>query len=62
MNYNEINDEFRMIISHAFLGCDTSNIDRETWELALKGCTEFAIKLVVERPVQYFNLPQETNY
>jgi hypothetical protein len=45
MNYEEINDEFRMIISHALLGCDTSNIDRKTWELVLDECTKYAIRL-----------------
>lgn len=41
----EIKDEFRSIISHAFLGCDTSDISRETWELTLDGVTKYALEL-----------------
>lgn len=33
--------EFRMILSHAFLGSDTSGIDRETWDLAISGCVKY---------------------
>jgi hypothetical protein len=46
MTPEEINDEFRMIISHALLGCDISDIDRETWELLLSECTKFTLKLI----------------
>jgi hypothetical protein len=46
MTEQEINEEFRMIISHALLGCDTSDISsKETWELLLSECTKFAMKL-----------------
>jgi hypothetical protein len=46
MDEQEINEEFRMIISHALLGCDTSDIDKQTWELVISECTKFAIKLI----------------
>ncbi len=46
MAEEEIKEEFRMIISHALLGCDTSDIDKETWELLLSECTKFTIKLI----------------
>lgn len=40
-SHEEIKDDFRMIISHALLGCDTDDIDRETWELLLEECTKY---------------------
>src|SRR5690349_24306473 len=47
---DEINTEFRGIISHALLGCNTDNIDRETWELICSECTKYAIKLASSLP------------
>lgn len=44
MTEEDIKDEFRMIISHALLGCDDSDIDRETWELVFTECTKFFLK------------------
>ncbi len=40
-SHEEIKDDFRMIISHALLGCDTDDIDRDTWELLLEECTKY---------------------
>lgn len=37
----DVADEFRLILSHAFLGCDTSDISKETWELAISECVKF---------------------
>jgi len=42
----EVNTEFRMIISHALLGSDTDNVSRETWELIFSECTKYAFKLL----------------
>lgn len=39
----EVNTEFRMIISHALLGCD-DNIPKECWELVLDECTKFTLQ------------------
>ncbi len=42
----EIELEFRDIISHALLGSDTSDVDKETWDLAFKGITDYTFKLL----------------
>lgn len=42
----EINTEFRMIISHALLGSNTEEVSKETWELVFNECTKYAIKLI----------------
>lgn len=49
MNEQEINEEFRMIISHALLGCDTSDIDKETWDLLILECTKFVLKIIADK-------------
>ena len=41
-----IDDEFRMIIGHALLGCDTSEVDKETWDLVFSECTKYLNKEV----------------
>lgn len=45
MNQQEIKDEFRMIISHALLGSDTSDVSEETWNFVFDECTKYAIRL-----------------
>ena len=44
-----IQDEFRMIISHALLGCDTEDVDKETWDLVMSECEKFSLKLCNEQ-------------
>lgn len=41
----EIQDEFRSIIGHALLGCDTSDVDAETWNLVVSECEKYVLKL-----------------
>jgi len=41
----EINTEFRMIISHALLGCDLEDVSKETWDLVFSECTKFSRKM-----------------
>lgn len=44
-----IQDEFRMIISHALLGSDISDVDKETWDLVMRECEKFSVKLAKEK-------------
>jgi hypothetical protein len=39
-----LESEFRMIISHAFLG-EAENISKESFDLAIKGCVEYVKKV-----------------
>jgi len=48
MKEQEIKEELRMIISHALLGSDTSDISKETWDLIIDECTKFTLKLISE--------------
>lgn len=41
----ELDNEFRMIISHAFLG-EEENISIESFNLAIKGCVEYMKNVV----------------
>lgn len=49
MSGEEMDGEFRSIISHAFLGSDTSDIDRETFDLAINGCVKYAASLLKQK-------------
>ena len=37
-----IENDFRAIISHALLGCDTDGISKETWDLVFSECQKYA--------------------
>ena len=46
-NDTELDQEFRSIISHAFLGDEhAAEISRENFDLAINGCVEYAKKLI----------------
>jgi|GEM_PF-6268664 len=51
MQTEEIKDEFRAIISHALLGCDTPEVSKETWELVFSECAKYALQ-VAGNPVE----------
>jgi len=40
-----LDGEFNSILTHAFAGSNTDDIDRETWQLALDGCVKYVKKL-----------------
>lgn len=46
MNTTDLYGEFRMILSHAFLGSDTYGISKETWDLAIGECVKYVNKIL----------------
>lgn len=40
--------DFRMIISHALLGCDTTDIDKETFDLMIAECVKYVVNISKE--------------
>lgn len=49
------NEEFRSIISHAFLGCDTSDISKETWDLAINECVKYLSIVAKKEAIEFGN-------
>lgn len=58
MSGEEMDGEFRSIISHAFLGSDTSDIDRETFDLAINGCVKYAASLLKQKEDEIMELKE----
>ena len=51
LNNEELDREFRSIISHAFLGDEhASEISKENFDLAIDGCVKFFIKNIEDIP------------